>query len=318
MQAERGLFGRDRDFPPRAGGPWPGRAALSTMGIPLSLALVVLTPAVLSVSSVGWARAGVPAAAAAEGLSLAFGYDAEADVKALQGTWRHWRGEAASGMGAATGDDLLIEGETIQFLWAGKNKGSEASFTVDASKDPKTMEITYTKGNPGQTRVAIWRMPKKGQLEICWSPLGEKKFPRKFAGRATPGAGESYVIYRSDDYKEPEDVVREMKKFEGRWVNTADQGNGLLVEDDLMTFLWGGSTKGATGRFTVDPAKKTINLVYTSGSDNGHIRNGIYRFGQGKLEICWSAYEGTTPPKKFAQRVPGGGDLYFKYVLKEK
>jgi uncharacterized protein (TIGR03067 family) len=247
--------------------------------------------------------------------------DADSEARRLQGKWIHWRSEDAGGVSASCADFMLLDGDFLQFVNGGA-KGATARFTVDATKDPKEIELNYTSGSQiNRKHIAIWRMPVEGVLEVCWAPMDETKRPRKFTARLTPGAGASYDIYRKEGYQEPEEIVREKKKFEGRWVSAANAGDGVLIEEDVMQFLWGGNNKGAVVHFTVDPSKtpKEIEFVYTRGSENRKRRIGIYRLDGNKLELCMSQLDGERLPKKFTgPGTPGGGDVHVKYILKEK
>jgi uncharacterized protein (TIGR03067 family) len=216
-----------------------------------------------------------------------------------------------------------VEDDNLTWLWGGNNRGATARFTVDPSKDPKELDAVQTSGSGiNQKLRGIYRMTKKGQMEICWSGSGDDpKRPRKFTGRITPGAGASWVIYRSEDYKDPPEIAREMKKLQGRWVEPGHPGDPVLIEDDVITYHWGGNQVGTVHRFAVDPSKdpKEIDLVCVQGAP-GQVRFGIYRLKGDTLEVSMSG-GGLDPkrPTKFADaKTPGGGAFYNKYQLQEK
>jgi uncharacterized protein (TIGR03067 family) len=256
--------------------------------------------------------------------------DPDAEIKRFEGKWKAWRSEATAKTTADSGDGLLIEGNNIQFLWGGNNRGGTATFTVKPDANPKQIDLEHTKGQLiGKKQLGIYRFTGEGQLEISWAEPGVEKRPTKFSGKAVPGAGNPLTIYRSDKYKVPEAVAKELKALEGKWnliefhrfgrpeVNARGRREGVVIEDDDMQYLWGGTNKGGKARFVVDPSKspKQIEIVYTVGQERYHKRIGIYRLNGNKLEISVSAYESETRPTAFSgvKGTRGAGDTYFLY-----
>jgi hypothetical protein len=84
-----------------------------------------------------------------------------------------------------------------------------------------------------------------------WTGIGDSRRPKKFSGKLTPGAGQSYVILRSEDYKEPEAVTEELKRLEGHWISAENKTDGLLIEGDHMVFLYRTNQKGSEAQFAV-------------------------------------------------------------------
>jgi uncharacterized protein (TIGR03067 family) len=236
------------------------------------------------------------------------------DLAALQQTWRAWRAEDSRGIDAAPGDGMVIEGNTIQFLWAGNNNGATATFTLDPAKEPKQINVDYTSGSPiGKKQLGIYRL-SGAQLEISWAGIGDGKRPGKFTGRLTPAAGQSYVIYRSPDFKEDPAVAEETKRLEGRW-DLNPNGDGLLIEGYDLKFL-SRNRVGVEARFLVDPSKdpKEIEVIYTVGSGRYQKRLGIYKLDGDTLTLSLSDFNVAKPPTKFAgNTTPGGGSVYGVY-----
>ncbi len=249
---------------------------------------------------------------------------ADPEVKQFEGRWKIWRVESINGVTAEATDSMLIGEDQIRFIHSAEGKGATARFTVDPAKDPKEIDVVYTSGSAtGKKQLGIYRFPKRGQLEISLADFEDVKRPRKFTGRLTPGSGKSYVIYRSEEYQDPPEVVQAMKKLEGRWSKAGSKTEGLLIEDDGMEFLWGGNNKGNAARFVVDPGKNPpeIEIVYTRGPWIYKRQIGIYRRLGDKLELCLSELDGDKRPTRFggaSARVPGGGANYLKYVLQDK
>jgi uncharacterized protein (TIGR03067 family) len=128
--------------------------------------------------------------------------DAAAEMKKLEGTWRGRRMER---LGTLTPDivtkmmGVVIEDDTMQFLYGGNSKGAKGTFTVDPTKDPKEIEIEYTQGSEiGKKRLGIYKLTKD-TLEIAWSELDGKKRPKKFTTRPGVGSGELYSVYKKEE-----------------------------------------------------------------------------------------------------------------------
>jgi uncharacterized protein (TIGR03067 family) len=245
---------------------------------------------------------------------------AQSDQAALEHRWRAWRTEDSKGIDASVSDGMAIEGKDIQFFWGGNNKGATATFTIDPTKEPKEIDVLYTSGSwINKKQLGIYRL-SKGRLEIAWGGVGDEKRPRKFTGRLVPGAAaHNYVIYRSEEFRQDEAVARAMKALEGRWMESP-KGNGVVIEDEKMQFLWGGNNLGAEARFLVDPAKdpKEIEVIYTVGSERYRRRIGIYKREGDMLTLSLSEFDADKRPTKFVGRgTPGGGDMFIVY-LREK
>ncbi len=253
--------------------------------------------------------------------------DARSEAKLLQGKWWVWRLETTGGTECGAPDIprsfLVFEDDTVKSLWGNVNEGWRGTFKVDPSKDPKEIEVTFKSGNDvGKKQTGIYRFQKKGQLEISWGEIGGTKVPRKFTGKLTPGGGRQYVTYRNDEYKDAPEIVREMKKLQGRWIVPGHPEGPVMIEDDAITWYWGGNQVGTAHRYTLDPSKdpKEIDLTCTQGYP-GQRQVGIYRLKGETLEMSLSGI-GADPkrPTKFADEKssPGGGWMYVKYQLQEK
>jgi uncharacterized protein (TIGR03067 family) len=240
--------------------------------------------------------------------------EVEAPAK-LQNTWRAWRIETSNGIDASSGDGMVIDGHTIQFLWGGTNKGATAEFTADVTKEPREIDVTFTSGSwIGQKQLGIYRISKE-KLEVSWAGVGETKRPTQFSGRLTVlGAGKSYAIYRGSDLKEDEAVAAELKRLEGRWM-VNPKGDGVVISGSDVQFLWGGTNKGAEAKLLVDPAKdpKEMELIYTVGSERYKKRIGIYQLDGDTLTMSLSSLDEDKRPTKLAGGPAGSGILFGVY-----
>jgi uncharacterized protein (TIGR03067 family) len=242
--------------------------------------------------------------------------DTKADVKELkpfQGNWQVWREEDNNGIAAASKNAMFIEGDVLQFLYD-KKRADAARITIDATKDPKEIEIVYTQGsNIRKKRLGIYRFTSESQLEICWGKIDHDKRPKIFSGKMDIGAGQSYQIYRNANFKQDEKVVKEMKRFEGRWEATDPKAQGAYIEDDDIVYMRG-KERGDRAKFLVDPAKNEIEIIYTDGSDISKRRIGIYKFEDDKLLISLSDLDSDKRPTKLTgEDTPGAGKLFVIY-----
>jgi uncharacterized protein (TIGR03067 family) len=238
--------------------------------------------------------------------------DVKEDAKLLQGRWNAWRVENSNGLVADCFDAILIEGAEMQNLNGGTARGTLLKFTVDPTKNPKQIDaIVLARGNIGEKRLGIYRL-SKDVLEICWGDA--KKRPTKFTGRLAVGAGSDYTIYHGEKYKPDAAVTREMKRFEGKWLDDKG-GNGGLFEDDHLQFLTPAG-KGPRARFLVDPSKnpKEIEIIYTSGSEIYKRRVGIYQLENDKLTLSLSDLGSNKRPTKLkGGDAPGAGKWFAVY-----
>jgi uncharacterized protein (TIGR03067 family) len=113
------------------------------------------------------------------------------ETKRLEGKWVSEKG----------GDGVVIDGDDMQFLYGGNNKGAKAKFVVDPSKDPKEIEVVYTVGSERyKTRIGIYKT-EDDKLTISLSDFDSDKRPTKLAGGDAPGAGKWFQVYKREKDK---------------------------------------------------------------------------------------------------------------------
>src|SRR5262245_63486232 len=94
----------------------------------------------------------------------------DADLKALQGTWKV---TSATGGGKPAGDvaKLVVafgKGK-LTAKHGDREKARESTFTLDPKKDPKQIDITHD----GRTQPGIYKI-EKGTLYLSLSGVGKK------------------------------------------------------------------------------------------------------------------------------------------------
>jgi uncharacterized protein (TIGR03067 family) len=113
------------------------------------------------------------------------------EMKRLEGKWVAEKG----------GDGVVIDGDDMQFLWGGNNKGAKAKFVVDPSKDPKEIEVVYTVGSERyKTRIGIYKLDDD-KLTLSLSDFDSDKRPTKLSGGDAPGAGKWFQAYKREKDK---------------------------------------------------------------------------------------------------------------------
>lgn len=126
--------------------------------------------------------------------------DANSDAfKQLEGRWKLVAVEKAG----QRMPEEIIKQLPGQIVFAdGKIRGMvgdkqvyEANFTVDASKSPKTYEMSGAKDRKGRdiTTRGIWEIDDKAQLRKCFNKGADAKPPKSFDTKDAPGC--ELVIY---------------------------------------------------------------------------------------------------------------------------
>jgi uncharacterized protein (TIGR03067 family) len=240
-----------------------------------------------------------------------------AALEELQGNWKVYREETSRGIDATGGSGMRIEGDRVQFWWGGgSGVGPTARLTVDPTKEPREIDLTYTSGHRGKKQLGIYRVSGR-ELQFSWSGIGAPRRPRKFTGQLFPGAGEQFVILRREDYQEPAALAAERKRLEGRWEVVGKPSDGVLIEDDGMRFLWGGNNTAAEAKFTPDPVKEPrwIELIYTVGTQRYKRQVGIYKLDGDRLTLSLGELADDKRPTQFAPAShPGGGKIFVVYA----
>ena len=106
--------------------------------------------------------------------------DAKKELALFQGTWRFTSLEIEGKkvpIDMFKDAKLIIKDETFDYVGAGED--AKGTFKIDASKKPKTVDITYTEGPlKGKVLKAIYELDGD-TYKICLDPAGNDR-PTKF------------------------------------------------------------------------------------------------------------------------------------------
>jgi uncharacterized protein (TIGR03067 family) len=117
-------------------------------------------------------------------------------MKALQGTW-HVRTLEVDGqktaLDAFSGSQIILKGKTFKTVSMGS--AYEGTFTVDTTRTPHTIDITFNEGpHAGQQSLGIFTLTGK-TWTLCLGMAGLGR-PKKFA--TTPGSGHALETLSRD------------------------------------------------------------------------------------------------------------------------
>jgi uncharacterized protein (TIGR03067 family) len=115
--------------------------------------------------------------------------DGKKELKRFAGTWKLESVEIDEGKMAPEmfKDWRLVIKDDGSFTFTIGDQVSKGTFKVDASKKPKTMDITYTEG-PKETFVGIYELDGD-TFKVCLDPTGKNR-PTKFESKK----GSGYVL----------------------------------------------------------------------------------------------------------------------------
>jgi uncharacterized protein (TIGR03067 family) len=126
----------------------------------------------------------------------------------------------------------------------------------------------------------------------------------------------------TDDLPKPEDVKKEVEKFQGSWkfVKLERDGEDLTNQlGDVEMEVKGEeyTAPNIAAKFKLDPSKtpKAIDLSYTEGPAAGHTLKGIYKLDGDTLTICRALAEEDKRPTEFAAPA-GSGKMLFHFKRK--
>jgi uncharacterized protein (TIGR03067 family) len=275
--------------------------------------------------------------------------DDSKELKKFEGNWKLTRKEYKGNLWPAAGivkEGIFMEDGKIVWLRDGKEAGQKGDMTIDATTNPKSIDVEITQGSfIGKKMLGIYEI-KGNKLSICWSEPGGEKRPKKFVTKTAVGSGtylESYQLEGGDKKADDKaaakgdkkgtagkkedskaDAGDEMKKLEGNWklVRQEYKGNlrpaldiikpGIFIEDGKIFWTREGKEAGEQkGDLTLDSSTtpKSLDVEITRGSFIGKKLLGIYELKGNKLTICWSEPGGEKRPKKFVTKTAVGSGV---------
>jgi uncharacterized protein (TIGR03067 family) len=260
------------------------------------------------------------------GALLIAGQPKKAEVKdpalELQGGWSmvllFVNGDETPAEQAKSGE-LVVEDDGYRSKLGATAEGS--TFKIDATKDPKAIDFTYTSGfSKGKTIKGIYKI-EGDDLTICRGLSPETERPGEFAAPADSGL--LLVVWKRSKAvgaKRLKAIQDELKRFEATWkfVSIEFEGDSVPAEkfqEDRLVLKGKQSTstvQGNTvhGTFKIDPAAtpKTIDITFTDGPGKDNTLKGIYELDGDTQKICWAA-PGKPRPTTFEAK-PESGRLF--------
>jgi uncharacterized protein (TIGR03067 family) len=247
----------------------------------------------------------------------------EGEWKQIEGRWRLLRKEAGGVLVHGQNrhkQELLIENESILWVYDGRPTRDKAEVTIDPTTNPKSIDLEMRAGrDTGKIMRGIYQL-RGNKLVLCWNVSGQKGRPKKFTTQEPGIGGTTCEVYELQ--KESEERAgrrdkdpKELKKLEGRWTLTRAEEFGkdfkatldLLIEDDAVRMLDGDRVKvRATIELGTNAKTRTIDLVLQSGASAGKIQLGIYRLQGETLELCLNGPGDEQRPSRFSTKAEAG------------
>jgi len=244
----------------------------------------------------------------------------KAPLAALQGTWEIVALEvegASIPVGGFRGSRIIVKGGTFSTVSMGATYGG--TLTVDASKSPKTLELSFKSGpEKGTKSLAIYEL-HGDTWKLCLTVTGHTR-PTSFATK--PGSGHAFEILKRQTGKSSREALLDgIRELQGEWSLVAAVRDGQelppsfvatgkrLVKGNVTTVLFGKEVY-LEAAFTLDPTSspKTIDYIVTAGDSQGEAQLGIYALEGDTVTYCLAA-AGQPRPTELAIRPGAGGAL---------
>ena len=101
----------------------------------------------------------------------------------LEGTWSFVKssGEASQKNEKRAAVRMVFKGDTVSFVSEGKKPTAQGTYTVDLSKNPKTMDINLENDGKKLTTLAIYELDSD-TLKLCHylGEMASKERPKEF------------------------------------------------------------------------------------------------------------------------------------------
>jgi uncharacterized protein (TIGR03067 family) len=221
-------------------------------------------------------------------------------IESLQGTWDivalEVDGKTMPESGFH-GSRIVVEGNTFTTISMGATYGG--SLTVDAAKNPKTLDLSFKAGpEKGNTSLAIYELDGDGWT-LCLTVTGKTR-PIAFATKA--GSGHALErLKRQIGASALDRLQEELARLQGEWslVKGSKDGQALpadfiktgkrLVKGNETTVLFAGQVF-LRAAFGLGPSEepKTIDYIVTEGQGQGEAQAGIYALDGDTVTYCLS------------------------------
>ena len=244
----------------------------------------------------------------------------KSDVEKLQGTWNIATLEM-DGMkmpdNAVTGARIVLQGNNFTSISMGATY--KGTFKVDATKMPRTIDMTFTDGpEKGNTSLGIYELDGD-HWKICLTVTGTER-PKEFATKA--GGGHAFeTLKRQTAEKEQAVLAKEMAFLAGEWTMVSGEIGGQQMPEAMAKTAkrvakGNETTVTMNGQIflkatiTIDPSKKpkTIDYLMTDGPSKGKTQLGIYEVDGDTVRFCFGS-PGQERATEFATKAGDGRTL---------
>ena len=241
------------------------------------------------------------------------------DNDILQGAWNVATLEI-DGTSMPTGT-ARIEVKGNRFVTSGMGAEYEGTVAIDASKKPKTFDMTFTTGpEKGKKNLGIFEVTGD-TWRLCLDMTGKER-PKKFASQPGVALETLQRVTESDSKKKDPGpaapfAVVPAPELEGEWVMEACTMNGdalpsayakygkRVARNNEIVVTMNGQVM-VKARFTVDRNQQPCTIDYLL--DNGQPQHGIYELTGKKLKVIFSA-PGQPRPADFSTAKGDGKTL---------
>jgi uncharacterized protein (TIGR03067 family) len=239
------------------------------------------------------------------------------ELARLQGTWNFAEMEVdGRALQPATfrGSRIVIDENRFTTITAGVTY--KGTFSVDITKSPKTIDMTFTEGpEKGNTALGIYEL-EKDRWKICLT-TGALERPRAFATKE--GAGLALeTLTRNGGNAANAAAQKEMERLAGNWAMVSGSIGGFPMPAEMVktgrrvakgneTTVMIGGQLFLKATFTVDPSKtpKSIDYTLTAGANQGKVLLGIYEFDGDTVRFCFGS-PGAERPDSFETKSRDG------------
>jgi uncharacterized protein (TIGR03067 family) len=232
-------------------------------------------------------------------------------TEALNGIWQYTSLEVegkAKSKASLAATSITIEND--RFVVSSPDESYQGTFTVDESKTPHHIDMTFTEGPQQGMCLGIYELGK-ATLKICLAMVGGER-PKTFASK--PNSGHALETLRRASAKPvasskarttaPElpppkfSDHPELATIQGTWAMLSGRRDGQDMPVDGVRRVTKGNETTVTAnghvflsaRISIDPtqAPKTIDYLLTSGQARGKTQLGIYQLDGDRLTVCFA------------------------------